>query len=295
MEDLLKKYNEFARDEITENIIYARLAAKEKNSENREILLKMSAQEKSHYDFWLALSNQKSIKPKRSAIRIFSILSRIMGLTFTTKFLESNEKDAIAEYGKILEILPEGRRARLREIIEDEKSHELVLLRKIEDKKIAYLSFIVLGLSDAIVEITGVHAGFLGITGSTLIAGVSGLIVGFSAAISMGSAAYLQAKQDIKGSPILSALATGVSYLLSVVLLALPYLLLRGMAEAFIISSLVGILLISSFTFYGSVVFERKFWHDFIEAVFLMLGTATASFFVGRLINNVFHINGHNF
>jgi VIT1/CCC1 family predicted Fe2+/Mn2+ transporter len=56
------------------------------------------------------------------------------------------------------------------------------------------MSFIVLGLADAIIEITCVHVGFLGVTSSTLIAGVAGLVVGFAASISMASAAYLQAK-----------------------------------------------------------------------------------------------------
>jgi len=80
--------------------------------------------------------------------------------------------------------------------------HEHALIAQLKEKRIDYIGFIVLGLADAIVEITGVHAGFLGVTGSTLIAGVAGVIVGFSAAISMGSASYLQAKQNVGKSAL---------------------------------------------------------------------------------------------
>ena len=70
--------------------------------------------------------------------------------------------------------------------------------RVIQEAMIKYIGFIAMGLADAIVEITGVHAGFLGVTNSTLFAGISGIVVGFSTAISMGSAS-LSASQA--GSP----------------------------------------------------------------------------------------------
>jgi VIT1/CCC1 family predicted Fe2+/Mn2+ transporter len=170
-----------------------------------------------------------------------------------------------------------------------------VLISQLKEKRLDYVGFIVLGLADAIVEITGVHAGFLGVTGSTLVAGVAGIIVGFSAAISMGAASYLQAKQDTKNSAALSGFLTWASYFCSVALLALPYFLIRTMIPAFIASIMVGIALITAFTFYGAIVFDRKFWREFTEAVALMLATALATFLLGILVGKVFHINTGNF
>ena len=135
----------------------------------------------------------------------------------------------------------------------------------------------------------------LGVTRSTLIAGISGVIVGFAAAISMASAAYLQAKQDLEKSPFISAVATGVSYLFSVICLALPYFLIRTMLTAFVASTSVGILLIAGFTYYGAVVFDRKFWSEFSEAAALMLGTAGATFALGTIIGRIFHLNAASF
>ena len=287
-----------ATNELTEHVVYHRLAQLEKNPENREALERLSAQEHTHYEFW------KSLLPDAEAAKIrarwytvwgLSFLRIALGVTFMTKFLESHENDAVQKYRDIAKSIPESHRERFAQVIEDEKSHEKALIAQLKEKRIAYMGFIVLGLADAIVEITGVHAGFLGVTGSTLIAGVAGIIVGFSAAISMGSAGYLQAKQDTEKSAILSGFLTWASYFCSVVLLALPYFLIHVMIPAFIVSTSVGIVLVAGFTFYGAIVFDRKFWREFFETVGLMLGTALATFLLGTIVGAVFHINPASF
>lgn len=292
MEATIKKY---MLNELTEHIIYGRLAAKEKNPDNRALLERLSAQEKAHYELWHQLAPQVEVKPQQWRIVVFGLMRTVLGVTFTTKFLEAHEVESVKEYERILSAVPAEKQAQVRQIIEEEKDHEQALLSQIKERRIAYLSFIVLGLADAIVEITGVHAGFLGVTGSTLVAGVSGLIVGFAAAISMASAAYLQAKQDPERSAFISSFSTGVAYIISVVLLALPYFWISTMITAFIVSTGVGVLLISGFTYYGAVVFGRKFWREFLEAAGLMLGTAVATFFVGKLIGSAFHLDRTDF
>jgi VIT1/CCC1 family predicted Fe2+/Mn2+ transporter len=285
-----------ARNELTEHVIYRELARREKNPENKVLLEKLSIQEKSHHDFWKELSGTTDdIRPRRHAILGTILLRDILGVTFITKFLERHEKSAVTEYKKISPDVPKSHTERFAMIIKDEEFHEQSLIAQLQEKRIAYIGFIVLGLADAIVEITGTHAGFLGVTGSTLIAGVSGIIVGFAAAISMASASYLQAKQDLEKSPFVSAAATGISYLCSVICLALPYFLIRTMFIAFATSTSVGILLIAGFTYYGAIVFDRKFWNEFGEAVALMLGTAVATFFVGTIVGKIFHLNAGNF
>jgi VIT1/CCC1 family predicted Fe2+/Mn2+ transporter len=292
--DLQKIYLKHAKNELTEHFIYHKLAERERNPENKAVLEKLSLQERSHHDFWTELSGTP-VRPRRHAIFGTILLRDLLGVTFMTKFLELHEKDAVAEYQKILPNIPSSHRERFEAIIRDESSHEQSLIGQLREKRIAYIGFIVLGLADAIVEITGTHAGFLGVTRSTLIAGISGVIVGFAAAISMASAAYLQAKQDLEKSPFISAVATGVSYLFSVICLALPYFLIRTMLTAFVASTSVGILLIAGFTYYGAVVFDRKFWSEFGEAAALMLGTAGATFALGTIIGRIFHLNAASF
>jgi VIT1/CCC1 family predicted Fe2+/Mn2+ transporter len=285
-----------ARNELTEHMIYHKLAVREKNTENKALLEKLSLQERSHHDFWKELAGGgREVKPRALGIWGTILLRDILGVTFITKFMELHEKGAVAEYQRLLPGIPASHAEHFRAIIKDEEFHEQSFIGQLKEKRIAYIGFIVLGLADAIVEITGTHAGFLGVTGSTLIAGVSGVIVGFAAAISMASASYLQAKQDTEKSPLVSAFATGISYLCSVICLALPYFLIRTMLVAFATSTSVGILLIAGFTFYGAVVFDRKFWSEFGEAVALMLGTAILTFFVGTIVGKIFHLNAGNF
>jgi VIT1/CCC1 family predicted Fe2+/Mn2+ transporter len=284
-----------ARNELTEHLVYHKLALTEKSPENRAALERLSEQEKTHYEFWKSLmpndGADAKIHPRWYTLWVISFLRFVLGVTFITKFLELHEKDAVAKYQSLMDSIPEDHKKRFAEIIEDEKSHERTFIDQLKEKRVSYIGFIVLGLADAIVEITGVHAGFLGVTGSTLIAGVAGVIVGFSAAISMGSAGYLQAKQEPDKSAVLSGFLTWASYFCSVILLALPYFLIRVMIPAFIASTSVGIVLIAAFTFYGAVVFDRKFWREFFETVGLMLGTALATFLLGIIVGHVFHIN----
>jgi vacuolar iron transporter family protein len=284
-----------ARNELTEHLIYGKLAKREKNPENRALLERLSAQEKTHYEFWKSLVPDSDLKPYPLGLFGIPLLRNVFGVTFTTKFLEMHEHDAVATYQSMLPAMPQDKRARLETIIKDEESHEQGLISQLKEKRLTYIGFVALGLSDAIVEIPGVHAGFLGVTGSTLIAGVSGIIVGFAAAISMGSAAYIQAKQDPNASPLPSGLSTGFSYLGSVILLALPYFLIRTMVTAFIISTSIGILLLATFIFFSAVVLEKHFIREFSESVGLMLATAVATYLLGSVVGSIFHLNQQSF
>jgi VIT1/CCC1 family predicted Fe2+/Mn2+ transporter len=288
-------YEQYAQNELTEHLVYHKLADREKGQENKALLEKLSLQEKTHYDFWKSLDPNMTVKPRAIGLYGIPLLRTLLGITFTTKFLESHEKNSIATYEGLLATIPASHKKRFEEIIQDEKSHEQSLIAKLRERRVSYIGFIALGLADAIVEITGVHAGFLGVTGSTLIAGISGVIVGFAAAISMGSAAYLQAKQDPERSAFVSAITTWASYFCSVIFLALPYFLIREMITAFIISAFVGVTLLASFTFYSAVVFDRKFLQEFGESTALMLGTALATFLLGVIVGDAFHINSKSF
>jgi len=288
-------YAKYMKDELTDQLVYHALAAREKNEHNRALLVHLSAQERSHYEFWQSLAPEAKIAPNRFMLAAVIAMRVVFGVTFTVKFLELHEEDVIEEYKAVLPSLAPQYQTRLTAIIEDESEHEKSLMNEFKEKRVAYVGFIALGLADAIVEITGVHAGFLGVTGSTLIAGISGVIVGFAAAISMGSAAYLQAKQDPEKSAIASAFVTGVSYLGSVILLALPYFFIRTMLTAFATSTTVGALLLAAFTFYGAVLFDRKFLREFGEAFGLMMGTALATYILGVIVSGVFHVNQNSF
>jgi len=268
---------------------YTWLAQKVKVPALQEILRNFAVEERRHYDFWKEYLGKEA---GYSGLRLwwYKILVWLLGPTFVIKLLERSEHKTIAEYRRIAEKLPSSQREALLSLIEDEERHEEAFMAAMgeAEPRVRYVGFIVLGLSDAIIEVTGVHAGFLGVSHRPLVAGIAGLIVGFAASISMASAAYLQAKQNQAVSALRSALYTGVSYLLAVVMLALPYFFTPQMAWAFWLSVGVAMLLILAFVYYSCVLFERDFRSEAIESIVVLSGTTILSYGFGELLRWLF-------
>jgi VIT1/CCC1 family predicted Fe2+/Mn2+ transporter len=278
----------FCRDEAFEAEVYRALAEEEADLERRRILERLALQEEEHRRFWESLLGMEcGAAVTRARLALIRLARRLLGLTFTVKLLERGEENIVKAYRDYLKFLEGDARRRLEEIIREEEEHENALISEIDEAIIKYMSFIVLGLADAIVEITGVHAGALGSLRSTLAAGVTGLIVGFSAAISMGSAAYLQAKQELRRDPAKSAVVTGLAYLLTVGLLALPYFLTHNIILAFSVSVVLAIGLVVGFTYYSSVVFDRPFLREVLETTTLTLGTAVGAYLFGDALGSL--------
>src|SRR3989442_9845743 len=104
-------------------------------------------------------------------------------------------------------------------MVNDEEHHESYLMGEVKEGRVKYMSFIVLGLADAGVEISGIHAGSLGIFNRTELAGVAGVVAGMAASIAMASAADAQAKPGFEGSAKWSPRHTGVAYIFTPIFL----------------------------------------------------------------------------
>jgi VIT1/CCC1 family predicted Fe2+/Mn2+ transporter len=61
---------------------------------------------------------------------------------------------------------------------------------------VRYLGSITLGISDSLIELTGIYAGSLGVFSNNLVAGLTGLIAGLSASISMAIASYIRVRNQ---------------------------------------------------------------------------------------------------
>ena len=152
---------------------------------------------------------------------------------------------------EIYEELPE-----VRKIAEEEEEHEHELLNLIAEEHLDYVGSIVLGLNDALVELTGTLAGLTFALQNTRLIALAGLITGIAASFSMGASEYLSTKAEGTGEqePFKSAVYTWIAYLITVAALILPYLLLTNYLLSLGITLLVGILIILFFNFYISVV-----------------------------------------
>jgi len=279
----LKKY---VLDEYNDYITYKSLAEMENDEVRRRILSNLSTKEYEHYTFWLQLSGYKPNPPSRIRIRLIMMFRRLLGLVFIARLLERHERSVIKWYRELYTILPAKERETLFHIIREEEEHEKMLIGEIEETIVKYLGYIVLGLADAIIEISGVHAGFLGATSVTLLAGVAGLVVGFAASISMAVAAYLQAKQAPTIVPLKAAILTGITYILTVILQALPFFLTTDILNAFAVSIIISITLLAGFTYYGAVIRDIDSRREIATNIALTLGTATATYVFGDLLSS---------
>jgi vacuolar iron transporter family protein len=280
-----------ATDEYTDHLVYKRLAesARTRDPKLKEILTKLSNAEYKHYEFWKKYS-EKKISPSSFTIYITLLLRFIFGITFATKYLEKHEGDVIRRYKSVSQMIPEADRQAFDEMVTDEEEHENTFLTETEGKYAKYMSFVVLGLADAIVEISGIHAGSLGIYTRTELAGLAGVVAGAAASIAMASAAFAQAKQGFQGSASTSATFTGVSYFISAIVLATPYFVTKVMSLALGTSITLALIIIAIITYYNSVLSRARFLRDFSELAGITLGASGALFVFGLVVRSILGI-----
>ncbi len=210
----------FQNIEITEYHIYSRIADTLSDSDNRSILKQIADEEKRHYSEWKKVTGRE-VKPSHAKIWFFGLLNRVFGYTFTTKLMERGEEDAQDNYRAIEHEISFASR-----IAEEEDDHEEKLINMLDEERLYYIGSIVLGLKDALEELTGALAGLTLALQNTRLIALTGLITGIAATFSMAASEYLSTKAEESGKhPVKASVYTGLAYILTVILLILPYLL----------------------------------------------------------------------
>lgn len=266
----------FQQDEITESIVYSKLAAIEKDPSNQEILLRIANDEKGHYGILKRYTGQ-DIAPNKARVCKFYWLARILGITFAIKLMEKGEENAQNKYAPYKNI-PE-----LQQIASEEEEHEEKLIALINEERLEYMGSVVLGLNDALVEFTGALAGFtLALSDSKLIA-LTGSITGIAAALSMASSEYLSTKSEGgEGKhPIKASVYTGIAYIFTVVLLVAPFIFISNVLIALAVMLLAALIIIALFNYYYSVARSESFRKRFTEMAVLSFSVAALSFLIG--------------
>jgi VIT1/CCC1 family predicted Fe2+/Mn2+ transporter len=281
-EELRRTLLDYQRDEITEHHIYSRLAKTIRSPENRRILEDIAADELRHYGQWKAYTLQ-DVEPNRVQIFKYYWISRLLGLTFGIKLMERGERGAQENYGQL-----QGTIAEADVIAHDENEHEDALIDLLDEERLRYTGSIVLGLNDALVELTGALAGFTLALQHTRLIALTGSITGIAAALSMAASEYLSTKtEDTTKSPVKAALYTGSAYIVTVILLILPYLLLESYILSLACTLAAALIIIALFNYYIAVARDEPFKRRFLEMAGLSLGVAGLSFVVGLLARSV--------
>jgi rubrerythrin len=167
----LHRLRQAQRAEITESRIYHLLAQSATNDRNREVLQRIGDDEKRHHDI-LARHTGVRGRPRRLVIWLYVMLARVFGVTFALRLMERGEQMAQVGYAEFAHL--EG----VDSILSEEGEHEQRLIGLLDDQRLAYAGSVVLGLNDALVELTGALAGLSLALAETRIVAAAGLVTG---------------------------------------------------------------------------------------------------------------------
>jgi VIT1/CCC1 family predicted Fe2+/Mn2+ transporter len=276
----------YQRNEITEHHIYRCLAGMQKAPENRAILERIAEDEKRHYEQWKHYTGE-DVAVSWIKVRVFCWIARIFGLTFGTKLMERGEVGAQHAYSDLPDEVDE-----LKAIAQEEDEHEIALLGMLDEERLRYIGSVVLGLNDALVELTGALAGLTLALQNTRLIALTGSITGIAGALSMAASEYLSTKTEAGGQhPVKAALYTGTTYVLTVMLLIVPYLMLSNYYVSLACTLSTVVLIIAFFNFYVSVAMDQPFKRRFAEMAALSFGIAGLSFLIGLLLRFVLGVD----
>lgn len=275
----LKMVRTAQKGELTEHLIYGRLARAVKDPHNQEVLQRIGQDELQHAQFWQKYTHA-DLKPSRLKVAFYVFVARLFGLTFGIKLMEGGEKQAQQLYRQIAVSVPEAM-----DFVEQEDAHEKELIDLIDEERLRYVGSMVLGLNDALVELTGALAGLTLALQNTRLIGAVGLITGFAASLSMAASEYLSIKSEGgTKSPLKAAAYTGSAYVFTVLFLIYPFLILDDHYLSLGLTIANAILVIFVFTFYISVAQSISFKRRFAEMAAISLSIAAISFAIGYLV-----------
>lgn len=281
-----KQLIKIQKSELIGAQVYKKLALIDKV--NQEVFTRIANDEMEHFNYFMNESGAHNMKLNlfdKIYIQITILSAIILGTTFTVKQLERSEAKQQKAFLEIAKYYP-----KVKEYIIQEEIHEQELLDLVDEDKLKYMSSIVLGLNDALVELTGALAGFsISIQNSRMI-GLLGLITGISAAFSMASSEYLSTKseQDDTGEYEVSALKasayTGIAYIFTVFILVAPFFFTTNYMLALAITIVLAVVIIFKFNYYISVAKDLQFKKRFIQMAVVSLGVAFISFMIGYVV-----------
>lgn len=273
------------KNEITEHWVYHKLAQSVEDPHNQGLLRKIAEDELNHYEFWKKYTH-RDVKSDRLMGWFYYLISKFFGFTFGIKLMEKGEEKAQVSYKKISNEIPGAL-----EIAEEEYEHEKKLLDLIDEDRLRYVGSMVLGLNDALVELTAALAGLTLALRNTHLIALAGLMTGIAASLSMAASEYLSIKSEGgPQSPFKASLYSGGVYLLTVFFLIFPYFLLTNYYAClgWTLCNSIGVILF--FTFYLSVAKGVPFRRRFLEMAAISFGIAVFTFVLGFLLRVFFKI-----
>ena len=279
------------RMEATEAEVYRRLAMMQQDPVNKSILEGIALEEERHEAVISEMTGQV-VTPNKFQIMKQMVLARIFGFTFSIMMMEATENDVASEY----------RDLGLIEIAEEEEVHEENMISMLDEERLRYSGSIVLGMSDALIELTGALAGLTFALKDLDLVALAGLVTGIAAAFSMGASEYLSSRAEKREvSAAKSAFFTWISYLITVILLVSPYLIidpgnlgifgLESHEAALASTFIIGLVIVGIFNFYTSIVERVSFTSRFMEMVGILGAVSLMSYAIGIVLGSALGVS----
>ena len=287
MDKIQKTLLSFQKDEMTSAAIYSYFAKFIKDEKNKKILKIISEEETAHAAIWEKYTG-KVVKANFLRVLWYRLLFFLLGYTFVVKALELHEFEGIEGLDAVKEKYPETEH-----IISQEQEHERQLIAMLDEERLNYVGAMVLGLNDALVELTGTIAGLTFVLMNTTLIAMAGIITGISATLSMAASNYLAERADGNPNALKASIYTGLTYLMTVVFLVSPYLILPENMFLTALFCMIGVvvLMIFVFNYYIAVVKTEPFWKKFFEMSGISLSVALIAFLIGLAAKTFFGID----
>ena len=278
-----KKIYRAQQMEITEYVLYHKLSRMVKEQANRDVLSRIADEELVYYERWRGVTGN-DVPPNATEISVYYWMARIFGIIFMMRLRDFFIKRA---YASLADIVPESTR-----IVEEDISSIAAFRSVMDEERLHYMGALVLGLNDAIIEITGAIAGFTFALRSTTVIALAGLITGVAGALSMSSSEYLEKQSESNApNPVKAAAYTGGAYLVTGIILVAPYLLFSNYLVSLVVMLLLALIIIFFFSFYSTFLFDQKFRSRFPQMLLMSFGVAFVSFLIGSVLRVMLHVN----
>ena len=278
--DIQKILLRIQQSEMMEAAAYHAMADAIKDEHNREALTRVADEIASQAKALETYTNKQLAADERKVKR-YARMARIFGFTFAAKLMDRRKIKFVNHSKRLLSEMPEVEKMQA-----DEQKRDDELFALLNEKRLSYVGAMILGMNDAIVEITGTLAGLTLAMQNTRLIALSGLITGVAATLSMAASEYLAERSDGKGDAAKSGLMTGGAYFITVVILLLPYLILddKMYLLAMGIMLVLVVLILAGFNFYTSVARDVSFGKNFGQMCAISLGVAALSFVLGYAV-----------
>ena len=144
-----------------------------------------------------------------------------------------------------------------------------------------YTGALVLGMHDALVELSGIIAGLTFAIEDRRIIIMTGAIAAVAASLSMAAANYQAQRADNNPCAGMAAFYTGVMYVATSAMLIFPFTIIPNRFWALTIMALFAVLIIFGFNCAMGYATRQPFMKRFIEMLTICMGVSIASFAIG--------------